>query len=521
MANATAPLGRVLVVGLGPGGADLVLPAARAALAGTPRRFVRTARHPAVAELTRHGFEFESFDHRYVEGVDVEEVYVGIVATLVAEVAGGGTVAYAVPGSPAVAERTVVLLGERASRGEIDMTVVPGLSFADLAWSHLRVDPTQGVGGGAHVVDGADFASGAAGLGGWLLVVQCDRRRVLSDVKLALLETLAADAPVTVLARLGLPDENVFTVPLEDLDRVVEPDHLTSIAVDTGAGGIAGKFAGFVELMEQLRGPGGCPWDATQTHHSLARYTLEEAYEVVEAIEALPADAPTRTDGGPIDLAAAGTEGAYAALADELGDLLCQVVFHAVLGREAGAFTIEDVIGGIHTKLVRRHPHVFGDATAETPEDVMAGWEQIKREEKGTESLVEGITPGLPSLLTTHKLFRKAASIGLEPGGAADALARIEAATVELAEAGGDADAASDALGALMAAVVVAARAAGLDAESALAGWASRYRDRFVRMEKLARARSVDLAAAEPRRVAQLWDDAGDDDGDDTGDAGH
>ncbi|HZJ28264.1 MAG TPA: SAM-dependent methyltransferase [Acidimicrobiia bacterium] len=531
MGNADAGLGQVLVIGLGPGGADLVLPAARRALARTPRRFVRTARHPAVAELARHGLDFESFDARYEEGSDLVDVYASIVATLVAAVADGGTVAYAVPGSPAVAERTVAILHERARRGEIELTVVPGLSFSDLAWSRLGVDPTQG--GGAHVVDGANFAAEAPGRAGWLLVAQCDRRLVLSDVKLTLLDSLPADTPVTVLARLGLPDEQVFTIPLEDLDRVVEPDHLTSIALDTGSITVAGEFARFVALMEQLRGPGGCPWDAEQTHHSLARYTLEEAYEVVEAIEALPAGAPAGGVGAPAggvgapaggvgapaggagatDPASAGLEDVYAALADELGDLLCQVVFHAVLAREAGAFTIVDVIDGIHTKLVRRHPHVFGDATAGTPADVVRNWEQIKLGEKGTESLVEGITAGLPSLLYTHKLLRKAASVGLDPGDAPDALTRLETATAELRGAGDDTDAAAGALGSLLAAAVVAARESGTDAESALAGWASRFRARFVRMEGLARARGVDLGAAEPPRVAQLWDEAADDTG--------
>ena len=176
------------------------------------------------------------------------------------------------------------------------------------------------------------------------------------------------------------------------------------------------------QLAKRLRDPGGCPWDAEQTHHSLTRYLLEESYEVVEAVEALPAD-------GPIEPAA------YAALEDELGDLLYQVVFHAVIAQESGAFTMADVARGIHDKLVRRHPHVFGDVVAAgqcrtdvSTSDVMRNWEQIKKDEKGTTSIVEGITPGLPSLLYTHKLFRKAASVGLDPGDLGEALDRIDIA---------------------------------------------------------------------------------------------
>jgi tetrapyrrole methylase family protein/MazG family protein len=304
-------------------------------------------------------------------------------------------------------------------------------------------------------------------------------------------------APVTILARLGLPDEHVVTVPLAELDREVEPDHLTSVFVDTGQAAVAGEFARLVALSERLRAPGGCPWDAEQSHHSLARYLLEESYETVEAIEGLPADAPA----GDPDL------DAYARLEDELGDLLYQVVFHAVLAREAGVFTIADVSRGIHDKLVRRHPHVFGSVNADTVAEVMTNWEQIKLEEKGTTSLVEGISPGLASLLYAHKLYRKAASIGLDPGSDVEALDRAGLAIDALRAA--DPAETEARLGDLLAAAVVLARARGVDAETALRGWSARFRDRFVRMEELAAARGVDLAAGPPDRVAALWLEAG------------
>ena len=319
------------------------------------------------------------------------------------------------------------------------------------------------------VVDGR--AIDLAELAGPLLIAQCDSPFVLSDVKLALLEHLDPATPVTVLQRLGLADELVVTVPLEELDRGgVVPDHLTSVFVDAGAVGAAREMVRLFQLAKRLRDPGGCPWDAEQSHHSLSRYLLEESYEVVEAIEALPAD-------GPVDATA------YAALEDELGDLLYQVVFHAVLGQEAGAFTMADVARGIHDKLVRRHPHVFGDVVADETSDVMRNWEQIKKVEKGTTSIVEGITPGLPSLLYTHKLFRKASSVGLDPGDLGEALDRIDVAVGRL-RAGGD-DLEAD-LAQLLAAAVVVARAGGVDAESALRGWAATYRRRFMAMEQLA-----------------------------------
>jgi tetrapyrrole methylase family protein/MazG family protein len=490
--------GRVVVVGLGPAGAELLVPAARHALDRSPRRFVRTSRHQAVVDLAADGVEFESFDDRYDTADDLESVYSGIVDALIAAAA-DGEVAYAVPGNPAVAERTVELLHEAARAGRIELTVVPGLSFADAAWSRLGVDPMAVT---ARVVDGRSFQADSLGDGAGLLIAQCDSRLMLSDVKLYLLERLAPDAPVVVLQRLGLPEEHVAEIALADLDRTVEPDHLTSVWVPAATEASATlsapkELTRLLDLAVRLRGPGGCPWDAEQTHHSLTRYLLEESYEVVEAVERLPANAPIGT---------APDDPAYGALVDELGDLLYQVIFHALLADEAGAFGLGDVALGIHDKLVRRHPHVFGDVDASTSADVMTNWEQIKKEEKGVESIVAGITPGLPSLLYAHKLLRKGASVGLDPGDVAASLARIDVATAALR---GDPEVGEldqeAVLGDLLAASVALARAMGVDTESALRGWSARFKDRFEAMERVAGERGLELHTMSPADVEVLW----------------
>ena len=469
---------RVVVVGLGPAGVDLLLPAARAALQRIPGRYTRTSRHPAVDDLAREGLVLEPLDLLYDAGDDLDTVYAAIAARVVAAAQEHGEVAYAVPGSPSVAERTVSLL-----RGAgIDIEIVPGLSFADLAWNRLGIDPMTG----ARVVDARTFAIDSAGFAGAMLLAQCDTRFVMSDVKLALLEVLPPEHEVIVLQGLGLPGEKLVPLALADLDQVVEPDHLTSVFVDTGDVSVAGELARLLALTERLRGPGGCPWDAAQTHHTLRRHVLEEAYEVAAAIDELPPEAP----GGEV------AAGAYDALEDELGDLLFQVMIHSVLAAEAGAFTIADVARGVHAKLVRRHPHVFGEVEAVTPDAVIANWEQIKKDEKGHGSLVEGITPGLPSLLYVQKLMRKAQSIGLSIGLAP--------------QLPGDSTVGDErALGDALAALVAAGARAGIDGESALTAWAGRFKDRFTRMEQLALADHVDLAGADATTVQALWDRAG------------
>ena len=446
-----------------------------------------------MQDLAAAGIELEPLDDRYERAATLDDCYRSIVGAVVAAASEHGAVVYAVPGNPAVAERTVELLHDAARTGAIELRVVPGLSFADVAWTRLGVDPLAT---GAHVVDGRGLDAGAVDRGLPLLVAQCDDTLVLSDVKLALLERLDPSTAVTVLQRLGLPDEHVEEVALADLDRVVTPDHLTSVYVPPATQSATVELARLLALAELLRGPGGCPWDAEQTHHSLTRYLLEESYEVVEAVEELPADAPAGV---------AADDPRYRALVDELGDLLYQVIFHAVLAHEAGAFDMGDVARGIHDKLVRRHPHVFGDAAADTSAAVMASWEQIKKEEKGAASIVAGITPGLPSLLYAHKLMRKAASVGLDPGDVDASLERVDAAVASLRSAAGPDE--ETALGELLAASVALARGLGVDTESALRGWSARFRSRFERMEQLATDRGLDLHALAPDDVQALWEE--------------
>jgi tetrapyrrole methylase family protein/MazG family protein len=491
---------QVTVIGLGPAGADLILPAARTAFVAATARYVRTARHPAVADLAADGIAFESFDALYDTAPDFDTVYATIAESLVESAQRGDSVAYAVPGSPTVAERSVGLLRVAAVAAGVDVRILPGLSFADLAWARLGVDAL----GGVRVLDARTLVLDDLDAPGGVLFAQCDTPLVLSDLKLTLLERLAPDAPATVLHHLGAPDERVERMALADLDRFV-PDHLTAVYVEVVEGGAGAEFAALVALARRLRGPGGCPWDAEQTHHSLTRYLLEESYEVVEVLEGLPADAPDGT--GP-------DEPAYPALADELGDLLFQVVIHAVLADEAGAFGPADVARGIVTKLVRRHPHVFGEAEAETADAVVTRWEQIKQAERGSTSLLGEVPAGLPALLSTHKLFRKAATVGLSPGRVAGAATADEAPAVAAVDAALRRLRADprdgDALGDLLAAAVAVARDQGVDAESTLRRWTADFRARFVRMERLAAERGLSMSGLDPSDAAALWDDAQD-----------
>jgi tetrapyrrole methylase family protein / MazG family protein len=433
---------RIVVCGLGPAGPDLVTAATHEAVGRIPHRFLRTARHPAAGVVG----EAPTFDHVYDEAERIGDVYAAIVEALVTAAGEHGEVLYAVPGSPAVAERTVELL---LADGRVAVDVLPAMSFADLAWVRLGIDPVER---GVRLVDGHRFQIEAAGERGPFLVAQCDDRHVLSDVKLALGEAAGGAAggevAVTVLQRLGLAGEHIVELPWPELDRVVRPDHLTSLYVPRLATPLASETAAFAEVVRRLRAE--CPWDRQQTHQSLRHHLLEEAYEVLEALDHLDVEAGEGFD----------------ALEEELGDLLFQVFLHATLATEEGRFTLEDVVRGISDKLVGRHPHVFGDVTVDGADEVAARWERLKKAEKGRTSVMDGIPATLPALAYALKVQRKAASQGV------DWRALLEG------------DGAPGALGRRLLDVVDDARTAGEDPETELRVAAEMLRDRFRRSER-------------------------------------
>jgi tetrapyrrole methylase family protein/MazG family protein len=456
---------RVVVCGLGPATPDLVTTATAAAIDRIPHRYLRTRRHPSADAVGKA----QDFDHLYRSAATFDEVYDGIAEQLVAAANDHGEVLYAVPGSPTVAESTVERL--RADP-RVEVELLPAVSFLDLVWDRLGLDPVDA---GVRLVDGYRFERDAAGERGPLVVAQCDRRQVLSDVKLAIAETAGtffeperprsgqlgsknehAPVTVTVLQRLGLPDEQVVELPWPELDRSIEPDHLTSLYVPRLAAPIAGAVAAFAEVVRRLRRD--CPWDREQTHASLRRHLLEEAYEVLEALDHLD---PEAGDG-------------FDALEEELGDLLFQVVFHATLAAEEGHFDLSDVARGIREKLIGRHPHVFGDVDAETAEQVLANWEQIKKTEKGRASVMDGIPATLPALLYALKVQRRAAAEGVDWRDLSDP----SAASDDSEDDGHDA---LDDLGRRLLSLVDEARTTGQDPESTLRIAAERLRDRFDR----------------------------------------
>lgn len=470
----------VVVVGLGPGGPEYVTQHTLDVIERVPHRLLRTEQHPSASLISNA----TSFDDVYERADTFDDVYAEITERVVAAAIEHGEVVYAVPGSPLVLERTVRTL---MADDRIACTVYPAMSFLDIAYVRLGIDPVEAR---LTLVDGHDFATAAAGLTGPLLVAHTHANWVLSDIKLAV-ENATGDESVVVLQRLGTTEELITHTTWAELDRTVEADHLTCIYIPNLHAPVGAELVRFHQLARTLREQ--CPWDQEQTHRSLVRYLLEETYEVVDALEALDPDDPSTDD----------------ALVEELGDLLYQIEFHATIAEQEGRFTMADVARGVHDKLVRRHPHVFGDAVANDTDTVLRNWDAIKREEKQRSSIFEGIPSSSPSLSYADAVQRKAAKLGFDWPDVRGALPKIAEEAAELTEAAesGDELHVHEELGDLLFAVVNVARHLKVEPEAALRAATQKFRTRFEGVEQLARDRGIDLHTAELAALDSLWDE--------------
>lgn len=245
-----------------------------------------------------------------------------------------------------------------------------------------------------------------------------------------------------------------------------------------------------IDIMRILRAPGGCPWDAEQTHESIKKNLIEETYEAIEAIN--------KSDNE--------------LLCEELGDLLMQIVFHAQMESEKGEFGFDEVVDGVCKKLIVRHPHVFGDVTVSSVDDVLTNWDDIKKKTKGQKTVTESmfsVPRELPALMRATKLQKKAADIGFDWPDVSGALDKLEEEIAELREAiaNNDSENAFEELGDILFSAVNVSRFIKADAEESLTAASDKFLARFTRVEALASERSIDMKTASLEELDALWDE--------------
>jgi len=477
----------ITVVGLGPGDFGLISLETLNILQAQPRLLLRTAKHPAVDGLVSRGINFESYDHFYEQYASFEEVYEAIARDCISRAGRDGTIIYAVPGSPQVAERTVVLIRDLAAAAGIAVRIMPGMSFLDILFARLGVDPVNGL----TVVDAADIAKLPPSFHTALVVTQVYNCQVASDAKLSLMEYYDDDFGITVAHNLGLDSEEIRTIPLFELDRLPDIDHLTTLYLprrtllkpDS-------PLAPLESIMARLRSPGGCLWDIEQNHSSLRRYFVEEVYEVLEAIELADADK----------------------LCEELGDVLLQVVFHARIAEECGDFSLQDVVNVVTEKLIRRHPHVFSDITVQDAAEVIVNWDKIKRREKSGErpGILDGVPQNLPSLMRAFKLQLKASKVGFDWNNVDPVWDKLSEELEELkqAVAVGDKPAMEEELGDVLFSIVNLARFFDIEPETALTVTNNKFIRRFAYIEDWVKNKELDWKKITIEQLDLLWNEA-------------
>lgn len=342
------------IIGLGAGDLDQLALGTYRQLKAATTIVARTDQHPAIVELRAEGVMLTSFDAIYEKHDAFELVYEEIVEELLVMCA-EQPVTYVVPGHPLVAERTVQLLVEKERAGIVELNIAGGNSFLDPIFAALRIDPIEGF----QLLDGTDMKRDDVQMTQHVLIGQVYDAFVASEVKLSLMEKYAYDHPVTIVTAAGSTGEKLSTVPLFELDHVTTIDNLTTVYVPPvlEREGRLKDWSTFREIIAALRAPDGCPWDREQTHASLKRYLIEEAHELLEAIEQQDDDA----------------------VIEELGDVLLQVFLHAQIGEDDGYFAMEDILESVGAKMIRRHPHVFGDKSVENSEEVLLNWQDIKK----------------------------------------------------------------------------------------------------------------------------------------------
>ena len=475
----------ITLLGLGPGDPAKLTRAACDVLSSAEEVYLRTDQHPTVPGLPPM-LKVRSFDHLYENGESFEEVYADIVEKVLELGGRPQGVVYAVPGDPFVAEATCPEIARRARTLNFPLRIVSGLSFLEPVFAVLGLDPYPRIMlidaialSQAHV---ANFPPDVP-----VLIAQIYSQIVAAEVKMTLNTVYPDEHPIRLVHAAGTKDEIVEDIPLYEIDRSKHTGFLTALYLPPLGEGTS--FEAFQEIVAALRAPDGCPWDREQTHQSLRPHLMEEAYETLSALDS----------GDPVKMS------------EEFGDLLLQVVLNAQIASEAGDFNMADVFKGIYDKIIRRHPHVFGDVQLEGVQGVLRNWEKLKAEERleeGNEKgLLDGVPLALPALTQAQEYQDRAARVGFDWPEIEGVLEKVVEEIREVREATDDEQLTAE-LGDLFFALVNLARWKKVDAESALREANLRFKKRFAYVEKGALKQGRKLSEMTIDEMEALWQEA-------------
>jgi tetrapyrrole methylase family protein/MazG family protein len=389
-----------------------------------------------------------------------------------------------------MAERTVALLLERAATEPVQIEISAAMSFLDTAITLLNLDPMEA---GLAVLDALDPPDPPPVLLGCLYAQVYDRWTA-SELKLKLLEHYPDRHPVVLIHSAGVPEQQESTsLPLYQLDRQEDRfDHLTAVYVPPSEGirqtSVAYPLDPLTQVMERLLAPDGCPWDREQNFQTMKEPLINEAYEVIEALDLEDMDK----------------------LREELGDLLLQIVFNTALAMKRNAFDYNDVVAGITQKMIRRHPHVFGEETARTSQEVLARWDAIKSQEKGHEKkglVMQDLNHSLPALLYAYEIQRKARKVGFDWNDIQGPLEKLEEEMDELRRAIASGRGVYEELGDVLFTLVNLSRFLEFSPETALISASQKFLRRFNEMESELHKKRIKWNNVDLSELNQIWEE--------------
>ncbi|MEG0180431.1 MAG: nucleoside triphosphate pyrophosphohydrolase [Terrisporobacter sp.] len=479
-------MGKISIVGLGPGDYSLISQGALEALYLSPKVYLRTKKHPTVDQLEEK-LQYTALDYFYEEEDNFEEVY-GKIAKFIIEKGQREDLVYAVPGHPRVAEKTVGMIESLAKESNIELDIIPSMSFVDAMYNYLGIDPAEGF----KLLDAFELEESYIDINTNTIITQVYDPFIASNVKLKLMEHYDDEQEVCIVNGAGIKGiENKTYVKLYELDRQQNLySYLTSLYIPKSSKKLYNTVHDLQNIMKKLRGPAGCEWDKKQTHESLKKYIIEEAYEVNQAV-----------DNDDID-----------ELIEELGDVLLQVIFHCEIGEEEGYFNLADVSSGICNKLINRHPHVFKNIDIDMNKFEKT-WEEMKKEEKGETSVTESlqrIPQYLPALTKAEKIQKKAALVGFDWYNIDDVYKKIEEEYKELLDEckSRNIKYIKEELGDLLFSIVNLARFLKIDPEEAINLTSNKFIKRFKFIEDNAREMNKTLEDMTLEEMDKLWEKA-------------
>jgi len=476
----------ILILGLGPGDPNLLTRRAWDVINSAEEIYLRTNQHPTVDGFPPD-LRIHSFDPYYQAEDSFKDVYQRITDEVIALGQNAPGVIYAVPGDPYVAEATTPMILSQARENDLTVEIIPGVSFLEPTFSALEVDPLPQI----TILDALELLNAhypPFPPDKPALIAQVYSPEIASHVKLTLMAVYPDQHPVLLIHDAGTESELVENISLFELDRSRKIKNRSSVLIPPLE--LGSSLESFQEIIAHLRAPDGCPWDREQDHQSLRTNLLEETYEALEAIDA---DDP-------------------AAMQEEFGDLLLQIILQAQIAGESGEFTMSDVIRGIYQKIIHRHPHVFEELSIDQAEDVIRNWERIKAQDRELngeigKGLLDGVPTSLPALTQAQTYQKRAARMGFDWADMQGVMEKIPEEIAEIQEAQLPAEQAAE-VGDLLFSVVNIARWLDIDSESALRGANKRFKIRFADIEKKARASGHELSEMTLEELDKLWEQA-------------